>query len=115
MINERRFDAARRKVLAARAKRDAHDAALHAKYGPGAQWARYTGAQQRRRQALAAAYDRAADAMFALLADSPRNWLSGVPADWVAETLTYADAVRPESESLTVVPPCAYGFTRPVK
>jgi hypothetical protein len=46
---------------------------------------------------------------------SPRDWHSRVPAHWVCENLTWEDAVRPLTEPLSVVPPCSYGSTEPLR
>lgn len=52
--------------------------------------------------------DAAMEAIFAWLdANSPRNWRTGVPAFWVCEHLTEADALT--ADRLSVVPPVAYG------
>jgi hypothetical protein len=47
-----------------------------------------------------------------LLRISPRGdrWLSGVPAWWLYERLTWEDAIRPANEPLSVVVPGAYGY-----
>jgi hypothetical protein len=58
--------------------------------------------------AMVAAAERFLDHVQAI---SPRYWRAGVPAQWVYEELTYADAVRPKDERLSVIPPLAYGST----
>ncbi len=54
------------------------------------------------------AEDKAAEAIFAWLElHSPRQWRTGVPAHWVCESLTYADAMT--TGQMQVIPPVAYG------
>lgn len=112
MINPVQFSRARSAVLAARAALLEITQALRLKYGDE----KYGSlAEQRKRTRAMAAYDKAGSRMFALLEASPRSWREGVPAVWVVENLSYADAVRPKSDPLSVEPPCAYGYTRSIK
>lgn len=50
----------------------------------------------------------ASDAIFTWLDNnSPRQWRIGVPAHWVCDSLTYADAIT--ADALSVIPPPCYG------
>jgi len=112
MINRKRFDAARLAVLKARARRDGIEEQVGLRYGPGHSASWYSARENRLRYQALAAYERAADRIFRLLAEgSPRNWTAGVPYHWVNEDLTYEDAIRPVDQPLSVVPPLSYGCT----
>jgi hypothetical protein len=80
---------------------------LKYKYGD---WFIYAPRKLRERmEALNASEDKASEAIFAFLdTHSPRSWRRGVPAHWVCESLTYADAMT--TGRLAVTPPCAYGM-----
>ena len=60
--------------------------------------------------------DRVQEKIYAMAETlSPRNWLSGVLAFWVASSLTFDDLIRPLGEPLSVVPPLAYGASSPIQ
>ena len=107
-----RFDGLRAKYLAAREKAFAIDREFHARYGGGYQ-TRWLKAGERTR--LEAARERQSKAQTAfyehLQSISPRDWSYGVPSHWLADSLSYEDAVRPANEKLSVVPPLSYGST----
>lgn len=64
--------------------------------------------KRRKLEALRARESAASDAIFSWLdAHSPRAWRSGVPANWICDELTEADALT--RGALSVVPPVAYG------
>jgi hypothetical protein len=110
MINRNKFETTRAAVLAARAKLGAHDSELAVKYGAQYASSWLSSAERSRRGTLERAYDRASARMFKLLEASPRDWTRGIPAHWVAEQLTYDDAVRTLGEPLIHEPPRAYGY-----
>lgn len=65
-------------------------------------------AKREKKERASAAEEKASDAIFLWLdQNSPRSWRTGVPADWVCDSLTYADAIT--SDRLSVTPPVAYG------
>lgn len=65
--------------------------------------------QRKQLERLEAAASRHSDKFHAYLTSlSPRSWDSGVPASWVRDCLTYADAVT--TGALSVVPPPAWGY-----
>lgn len=114
MIKQSKFDDLRARILAKREKRDDLRRKIALRYGKfRIDWA--SKSEQRLWQRLCAAVDKDEEKMFDLLDDSPRNWRSGVPASWALTKLTYADAIKPTTEPLSVVPPCSYGNTHPIK
>jgi hypothetical protein len=115
LISVAKFDKARAAVLATRAVRDATFGELERKYGPGVSLGWTCGQERKRAEKVRERHEHAQDAMFRVLEDSSRDWRSGVPVAWVTEELTYDDAVRPLDEPLSVVPPCAYGFMKPIR
>lgn len=116
MIDRKKWDRARAKVLATRDAREARLSALRVKYGAEMSLHWLSAAERGRVNVAIERYDKACDAFWALLMPSaPRAWFHGVPSAWVCEELTYADAVRPLSEQLSVVPPCAYGYSQPIR
>jgi len=71
--------------------------------------------KRERLERLEAAADRVGDKIVELLVRvSPRGeaWLTGAPAWWIRERLTWEDAVRPVGEPLSVEVPAPYGATR---
>lgn len=107
--DEKRFAALRRRYLARKTKLDAREGALRVKYGE-LQISWLTRAERLELERLRAGADAAGDAFFAYLkAISPRDWSYGVPVHWLYEALTYEDAIRPATETLSVVPPLSYG------
>lgn len=114
MIPRERFARIRAKILDARDKRAAFDSDLQVKYGSGYSREWCSKGEQAQLLKNTRTYSRECDRMFALLDASPRNWREGVPAFWIAESLTYEDAIRPRTEPLSVTPPPAYGYTRSI-
>lgn len=115
MIDQNKFDKLRAQLLAIQSRIDEMRRAFDLKYGPGFQksWAPKSGVKTL--EAYERAFSKASDQMYALLEASPRYWLREVPTHWVLLELSFADAVRPLSETLSVVPPCAYGCSQPIK
>lgn len=100
--------------MAAKAKLDEHETKLRGSCGDerGTLWP--TPTEQRKRNQLREKTTKAQDAFFEYLQSvSPRDWSRGVPAYWLYESLTFADAARPVNEQLSVVPPMAHGATSP--
>lgn len=115
MIDEIKFSRLRAQLLAIDARIREMRRAFEIKYGSDFQksWAPKSGVKTL--EAYERAYSKAADQMYALLDSSPRNWRSGVPCHWVLLELSFGDAMKPLTETLSVVPPCPYGHTRPIK
>jgi len=112
MTQQERFDALRAKYLAAREALHAVEIEVSVRYGGTTTWA--SRGEKSKLEQLRGRVSRAGDAFFEhLQAISPRDWSSGVPFVWCCESLTYADAVRPVKEPLSVVPPLPYGATVP--
>lgn len=114
MINRAKFDKARAAVLAKRAALDEMRNAFARRYGGPWLPSWLSAADRAKLERASAAYDRAGGRMFKLLLGSPRDWRAGVPAVWVAEDLTYRDAIAAADEPLAVTPPCAYGYSRSI-
>jgi hypothetical protein len=111
---EIKFDKLRSDYLATMAKLTEHRAALASKYGPNYLNAWLGPTEITKLSKLEdAAFLRSVAFTEHLESFSPRDWSYGVPAYWVRESLTFADAARPANEQLSVVPPMAYGATRP--
>jgi hypothetical protein len=111
---EIKFNKLRAKYTTAKAALDAYETQLRGTCGDarGTLWS--TPAEKRQRDQLRKRMVNAQDAFFEHLQSiSPRNWRHGVPAYWIYESLTFADAIRPVNEPLSVVPPMAYGATEP--
>lgn len=86
---------------------------LGGKYGHNFQRSWLSSAQRNKLEKLRDAQDKIGDKVFDLvLKVSPRGekWRSGVPMWWVRRELTWEDAIKPESEELSVVVPGAYGY-----
>jgi len=89
-----------------------YEVELGAKYGHHFQSSWLSSAQRNKLAKLRAAQDKIGDKIVDLLVQvSPRGetWLSGVPAWWLREKLTWEDAIRPANEPLSVVVPGSYG------
>ena len=109
-----KFDQLRSKYLAAYAKLHDHDVALRVRYGGNYEKPWLKASDRNALEREHAAVSRAGDAFFKHLQSiSPRDWSYGVPIHWLYEKLSYEDAVRPEGQRLSVVPPLAYGATHP--
>lgn len=66
-------------------------------------------AKRRKLDQLDRAEKRARERFWRYLeAISPRQWDRGIPASWLTDGLTFADAVT--REALSVIPPAAYGW-----
>lgn len=115
-INRDRFEGFRARYLAAVVRLDEASAPMRARCGYHQDWRQWiTRAEGRRLEALHGRVDAAADRLLKHIETfSPRDWRSGTPAHWVYEKLTYEDAARPRSERLSVVPPLAYGHSKPI-
>lgn len=111
--NRVKFDALRAKYLAARAKRDAYESVLRARYIGEYENSWLAAAERKKRDRLYAAADKAGAAFLAHVRSfSPRDWDRGVPTYWLYGELTYEDAARPATEPLSVEPPLAFGFSK---
>lgn len=112
MTQEQKFNAIRERILKAHERRDGFEDSMRRKYGetrPPQAW--MTRAECAKDDSLDRAVSKGWDAMFALLANiSPRSWSTGVAAWWVAEKLTYADAIT--DGPLSVVPVPGFGTTQ---
>ena len=104
MIDKAKFNRARSAILKAKQALSAYDVELHSKLGPYA-----SSINNAKRLKLQASYDRACSRMWTLLEASPRRWDSGVPSTWVCEELSYEMACRSLGDTLSVIPPLAYG------
>jgi len=109
-----KFDALRARYLAKQAKLDEQRSAFATKYGSEWKETWLSRADAKKLERLEEAERTAGRAFTDYLATiSPRDWSYGVPLQWVLETLTFEDAVRPVGETLSVVPPLSYGSTVP--
>ena len=113
MIDLGKFCDARAACLKANAAFRAACLELERRYGSASSF-NYRKTDQTRLDRLRRAEDRASDRMFRLLEASPRNWRDGAPSHWVCFHLPYEDAVRPKGERLSIIPPCAYGYDKPI-
>lgn len=107
--SERQFEQIRAAYARVQVRRDTFRSAMLSKYGrhdPSDAW--MTRGEKLKRELIKVASDRAIDRMCDLLdVIGCRDWRTGVPAHWLVESLTYADAVT--TGALSVVPPLAYG------
>ncbi len=113
-LREIKFNKLRAKYTTAKSALDTYEAQLRGTRGDarGTLWP--TPAEKRKQDKLRERMVKAQDAFFEHMQSiSPRDWRYGVPAYWLYESLTFADAVRPTNEPLSVVPPMAYGATEP--
>lgn len=111
LAGEAKWNALQAEYRAAYAAFQDHEVALAVKYGDrrNIRWA--SRGEQKKLEQLRARADRIADRMYKMLERSAtRDWRHGVPAHWIAEKLTWADAVKPPGESLSVEPPRAFGY-----
>ena len=132
-----KFESIRKRILAARAKYDELEERARIRDRlpprpeprPGTRWLdqklgfemgwhkRLKPSEKRGLEPLRARLNQANKEMYDLLDRiSPRDWWqSGVPAWWIAEKLSFEDAIRPTSEPLSETPPLAYGQTHPMR
>jgi hypothetical protein len=111
---EIKFDKLRERYLARTKKLDEHKLQIHSKYGDGWSDGWLANADRRKLESERDQVGKTGDAFFEYLTSiSPRDWSYGVPSFWLYESLSFADAVRPVDEPLSVVPPLSYGSTRP--
>ena len=111
---EVQFDKLRTAYMAAKTKLDAFASQLASKYGDRYPRTWLKSSESTKLDRLRESADKHGDAFTDYVASfSPRDWSYGVPDDWVRESLAFADAARHVNEQLSVVPPMAYGATRP--
>lgn len=109
MSHEEKFEAIRRRYLAAAERRSQAADSVRLRYGPSG-YVYATKAERERRDRADAAMSRESDKMFALLDKvSPRRWRSGVAAWWVMERLSWEDAIT--TGPLSTLPQPGYGTT----
>lgn len=108
-----RFATLRAKYIEKRDARNTFEREIRWKYGDNRWSTAWIGRDERTKlERLRSAADKAASAFYDYLAEiSPRDWSYGVPVHWLYESLTYEDAIRPTTESLSVVPPLSHGAT----
>jgi len=115
--DRRRWDELHAAYAVARTEADAFRLQLNRKYGSDSNlgWRTWLSKGDRDKlERLEAKVNRVGDKIVDLLVRvSPRgeSWLSGVPAWWLRERLTWEDAVRPADEPLSVEVPLAWGAT----
>lgn len=113
--DRRRWDDLHAAYAAARAAADDYESQLRSgRYGWGdPNWRSWiTKTERGKLERLEAKADKIGDKIVELLVRvSPRGeaWLSGAPAWWIHDRLTWEDAIRPESEPLSVVVPAPWG------
>lgn len=110
--DKKRWDDLHAKLAAANAVQLAYEIELGAKYGHNFSPSWLSKGQKTKLDALRAKKDKIGDKIIDLLVQvSPRGdtWLSGVPAWWLREKLTWEDAIRPTNETLSVVVPGSWG------
>mgnify|MGYP000948461977 CR=1 FL=1 len=111
---EAKFDRLRTTHVAMRDELDKFESTIRRKYGPGWNMTWLSRAEETKLESLRKRSYESGKKFFDFVQSiSPRDWSYDVPASWVREDLTFADAVRPVNESLSVVPPLSYGATVP--
>lgn len=111
---EAKFDRLRARHLEKQKALYSFQSKLQQRLGPGWNSSWLKASDEDKLHRLREAADKTGRTFFDYLQSiSPRDWSYGVPAYWVHETLTFADAMRPTNEPLSVVPPMAYGATEP--
>ena len=119
--DRRRWDDLHASYAVAREAARAYESELSRKYGGShfQNWRLYLGRTERAKlERLEARADKIGDKIVDLIVRiSPRGeaWLSGAPAWWIRERLTWEDAVRPASEPLSVVVPAPWGRAEGLK
>ena len=112
--DKKRWDKLHADYAKAREELQAYESELGAKYGYQKGWQTWLNKTQRGKlERLGARADKIGDKIVDLLVRiSPRSeaWLTGVPAWWIREQLTWEDVIRPAGEPLSVVVPGAYGY-----
>ena len=108
--SEQTFQEIRNSAIRAREAMTAAVIRADIKYGSNWSGVWMTAKERSELESLRSAKKRAETVMWAwLTSHSPRIWEHGVPAAWVVYDLSFADAMRPLSEPLSVEPPKAYG------
>lgn len=114
--DRRRWDELHAAHALARTAVDDYEGQLAPKYGWSQSWRSWiTKTERDKLDRLEARRDKVGDKIVDLLVRvSPRGeaWLSGVPAWWIKEKLTWEDAVRPTNEPLSVEVPTSWGNTQ---
>jgi hypothetical protein len=106
--DERRFTSLQRRYIGLRMREDRVREELSRKYGPDYQMGWLTLTEQRKLESIRGQKNKLMDQQMTLLDRiSPRGWRSGVPAWWVMEKLSFADATT--RGQMSVVPPASYG------
>lgn len=116
-VDRRRWDDLRASYATARAAVKDYESSLRPKYGySDSNWRSWiTKTERSKFERLEARANKIGDKIVALLVQiSPRGeaWLSGAPAWWIRERLTWDDAVRPINEPLSVEVPAPWGANR---
>jgi len=98
----------------ARAEAAAHEfeRGLWARYGGNFQTSWLKAGEKKKLEQLRDRANKIGDKIIDMIVKvSPRAdaWLSGVPSHWLRRDLTWEDMIRPRGESLSVVPPEAWG------
>jgi hypothetical protein len=118
--DRRRWDDLHASYATARAAADEYRSSLQARYGySDPRWQNWiTRAERAKLERFEGRADKIGDKIIDLLVRiSPRGeaWLTGAPAWWIREKLTWEDAIRPAEEPLSVVAPAPYGSTEGLK
>ncbi len=112
--DKKRWDKLHADYAKAREEFGAYEMELGRQYNYERGWQTWLNKGQRNKlERLRARADKIGDKIVDLLVRiSPRGeaWLTGVPAQWIREELTWEDAIRPTAEPLSVVVPGAYGY-----
>lgn len=115
--DSRRWDDLHASYATARAAVKDYESSLRPKYGySDPNWRSWiTRTERAKFERLEARADRIGDKIVNLIVQiSPRGeaWLSGAPAWWIRERLTWEDAIRPTDEPLSVEVPAPWGANR---
>jgi hypothetical protein len=118
--DKRRWDDLHASYATAREAARAYESQLRSRYGySDSRWRSWiTRTERTKLERLEARADKIGDKIVDLLVRiSPRGeaWLTGAPAWWIREKLTWEDAIRPASEPMSVVVPAPYGSTEGLK
>jgi hypothetical protein len=111
---ETKFNQLRIMYLAQSKALDECKSCARSKCGEGWQESWLSKSEQRQLESTRNRLSKAESVFFDYLTSiSPRDWSYGVPCHWLYEKLSFADAVRPIGERLSVVPPMSFGSTVP--